>query len=32
VRRPRDRDFVETADGLFFCVIGYVHPPARYAA
>jgi hypothetical protein len=32
VRRPRDRDFVETSDGLFFCVVGYVHPPDRYAA
>jgi predicted nucleotidyltransferase len=32
VRRPKDRDFIETADGLFFCVVGYVHPPERYAA
>jgi hypothetical protein len=32
VRPPKDRDFVETAEGLFFCVVGYVHPPGRYAA
>jgi uncharacterized protein len=32
MRRPKDRDFVETMEGLFFCVVGYVHPPDRYAA
>ena len=32
MRRPKDRDFLETVDGLFFCVIGYVHPPQRYTA
>ena len=32
MRPPKDRDFVETTDGLFFCVVGYVHPPGRYAA
>ena len=32
MRRPKDRDFVETVDGLFFCVVGYVHPPGRYTA
>jgi predicted nucleotidyltransferase len=32
MRRPRDRDFVETAEGLLFCVVGYVHPPDRYTA
>ncbi len=32
MRRPRDRDFVETAEGLFFCLVGYLHPPDRYAA
>jgi predicted nucleotidyltransferase len=32
VRRPKDRDFVETSDGLIFCVVGYAHPPDRYAA
>ena len=32
MRPPKDRDFVETTEGLFFCVVGYVHPPGRYAA
>ena len=32
VRRPRDRDFLETREGLLFCVVGYVHPPERYVA
>ena len=32
MRPPKDRDFVETTDGLFFCVVGYLHPPDRYAA
>jgi uncharacterized protein len=32
MRRPKDRDFVETFEGLFFCVVGYLHPPDRYAA
>jgi predicted nucleotidyltransferase len=32
VRSPRDRDFVETTEGLLFCVVGYLHPPGRYAA
>jgi uncharacterized protein len=32
VRPPKDRDFVETTEGLFFCVVGYVHPPGRYTA
>jgi hypothetical protein len=32
VRPPKDRDFIETRDGLIFCVVGYVHPPGRYAA
>jgi hypothetical protein len=32
VRPPKDRDFVETTEGLIFCVVGYVHPPGRYAA
>ncbi|MDK2372666.1 MAG: hypothetical protein QI197_04740 [Candidatus Korarchaeota archaeon] len=27
-----DRDFVETEDGLLFCVIGNVHPPERVIA
>jgi uncharacterized protein len=32
VRPPKDRDFVETTEGLFFCVVGYLHPPGRYTA
>jgi predicted nucleotidyltransferase len=32
VRPPKDRDFVETAEGFFFCVVGYLHPPGRYTA
>jgi hypothetical protein len=32
MRPPKDRDFVETVEGLFFCVVGYVHPPDRYTA
>lgn len=31
-RRPKDRDFVETKEGFFFCLIGYLHPPDRYTA
>lgn len=25
-RKPKDRDFVETLEGLLFCVVGYQHP------
>jgi predicted nucleotidyltransferase len=32
VRPPKDRDFVETTEGFFFCLVGYLHPPDRYAA
>jgi len=32
VRPPKDRDFIETTEGFFFCVVGYLHPPGRYAA
>jgi hypothetical protein len=32
MRRPKDRDFLETNEGLLFCVIGYLHPPDRYTA
>jgi hypothetical protein len=31
-RAPRDRDFVETSEGFFFCLVGYLHPPDRYTA
>jgi predicted nucleotidyltransferase len=29
---PRDRDFVETVEGLIFCVVGYLHPPDQVTA
>jgi uncharacterized protein len=32
MRRPKDRDFLETPEGLLFCVVGYLHPPGRYVA
>ena len=32
MRPPKDRDFVETLEGLLFCLVGYVHPPDRYTA
>ncbi len=30
--KPKDRDFIRTVEGLFFCVTGYLHPPDRYTA
>ncbi len=30
--KPKDRDFVETIEGFFFCIIGYLHPPDKYTA
>lgn len=32
VRKPKDRDFLETKEGMFFCVTGYLHPPDRITA
>jgi predicted nucleotidyltransferase len=32
MERPRDRDFVETVEGLLFCVVGYLHPPGQVTA
>jgi predicted nucleotidyltransferase len=29
MRGFRDRDFLQTSEGLFFCVVGPVHPPKR---
>lgn len=26
MRKPKDRDFLETEEGSFFCVAGYLHP------
>lgn len=31
-RKPKDRDFIETLEGFFFCVVGYLHPPDKYIA
>jgi predicted nucleotidyltransferase len=30
--KPKDRDFLRTEEGFFFCVTGYLHPPERYTA
>ena len=32
MEKPKDRDFVETVEGLIFCIVGYLHPPDRYTA
>jgi predicted nucleotidyltransferase len=32
MEKPKDRDFIETTEGLIFCVIGYLHPPDRYTS
>jgi len=29
MRRFRDRDFIQTSEGFFFCVVGSFHPPDR---
>ncbi len=31
-RKPKDRDFLRTREGMFFCVTGYLHPLDRYTA
>lgn len=31
-RHPKDKDFVETKEGLLFTVVGYLHPPDAYTA
>jgi predicted nucleotidyltransferase len=31
-RRPKDRDFLQTKEGMLFCVTGYLHPPGKYTA
>ncbi len=31
-RKPKDRDFIRTREGMFFCVVGYLHPPTRVTA
>lgn len=32
MRKPKDRDFLETVEGMFFCVTGYLHPPEKITA
>jgi predicted nucleotidyltransferase len=32
IRKPKDRDFFRTREGMLFCVTGYLHPPDRYTA
>ncbi len=32
MEKPKDKDFVETVEGLLFCVVGYLHPPDRHTA
>lgn len=32
MRKPKDRDFIQTHEGMFFCVTGYLHPPDKYTA
>lgn len=32
MEKPKDRDFIETLEGLIFCVVGYLHPPNRYSS
>jgi hypothetical protein len=32
IGKPKDRDFVETVEGLLFCLVGYLHPPTGYTA
>ncbi len=31
-RLPKDRDFIETREGMLFCVVDYLHPPGKYTA
>ena len=30
--KPKDREMVETRDGLMFVIVGYLHPPGRVTA
>ena len=29
MKKFRDRDFIQTKEGFYFCVIGSIHPPDR---
>lgn len=31
-RLPKDRDFIETVEGMLFCVVDYLHPPDKFTA
>ena len=31
-RLPKDKDYVETNEGFFFTIVGYLHPPDAYTA
>jgi predicted nucleotidyltransferase len=32
LRKEKDRDYIRTVENLFFCVVGYTHPPDRILA
>ncbi|MCR4408294.1 MAG: hypothetical protein NUW24_15475 [Anaerolineae bacterium] len=32
MRKPKDRDFIQTTEGLLFCVTDYLHPLDKYTA
>ncbi|HUS78052.1 MAG TPA: hypothetical protein VM050_05265 [Patescibacteria group bacterium] len=32
MEKPKDKDLIETVEGLLFCVVGYLHPPDWYTA
>lgn len=32
MRKPKDKDIIETREGLLFSVVGYLHPPDSYTA
>jgi hypothetical protein len=32
LRKEKDRDYIRTFEDLFFCVVGYTHPPDRILA
>ncbi|MGQ9719809.1 MAG: nucleotidyltransferase domain-containing protein [Candidatus Jordarchaeum sp.] len=32
MRKEKDRDYIRTIENLFFCIVGYTHPPDRILA
>ncbi len=32
MRKPKDKDIIETKEGLLFSLVGYLHPPDSYTA